>query len=598
VSCCGQSAERSAAIQSSLKTLSVIEAPRPSRAIVRPERLCVVTTRYNPLGWRRPEENYQRFRAGIESAGVPLFTLHCDFDGTIQPSLYDFVRRASRYKHLLWQKEAGINEAVREIQRTRPGEFDAVAWIDADILFQNPNWVTDTLDALGRYRLVQLFETFRRLRADGSTDQHYPGAVKAREEGRDRRNPGGAWAARLDTFNSMGGLFPWNFFGGGDDTCYGVWTGSAPSRLARHCGQVELMRHWRISAHSAIRRSVGRINGEAVHLFHGSMVNRQYSARWNDPQIQEIDTTADLEIDAGGLLAWRKDTCDCKRDAVNSYFKRREEDGERDPWTIPNDTRPPHDRSALGESWASDDVLLITAADDRYLPGAYLALATAARFNRVPMRFYSLGCSPENPFLKRIAELAEVVEWPDRGTVSNWQTWIKPRFIRHALAGGQRVIWLDADTTVGGSLEEVGQPGLFVPDHGFFAPPRNANKPEFYKHFPAPLREWSSYNWPCACLIGIDPAELPLVEEWQARCDKAMSNPAIEQATAYFDQGPFQDLLPPGRPLADGRVWNNLQSRRDGTLEQILADSTRHSVIMHFGGRDKPWFRWGADWSI
>jgi len=350
VSCCGQSAERSAAIQSSLNTLSAIEAPRPSRAIVRPERLCVVTTRYNPLGWKRPEENYQRFREGIESAGVPLFTLHVDFDGDINSGPYDIVRRASRYKHLLWQKEACINEAVRQIQLDWPGEFDAIAWVDADVLFQNANWVSDTLDALSQVRIVQLFEHFARLNPSGAIEYRYPGAAYMHVNRLDGRykNPGGAWACRLDTFNAMGGLFPYNFFGGGDDTTCHVWRGSTPSRLQLHCGQVELMRQWRISAHSAIRRSVGYVPGEVHHLWHGSIGNRKYNERWENPQIREIDVRTDIEIDEQGLLAWRAETCDCKRDAVNSYFRRREEDGPVSPIPVPPEGFTRH---ALGHLW-------------------------------------------------------------------------------------------------------------------------------------------------------------------------------------------------------------------------------------------------------
>lgn len=326
MSCCGQVDKTP--VREAVTELARVEAPRPSRAIVRPERLCVVTTRYNPLGWRLPERNYQVFKHGIEkNYRLPLFTLHVDFDGTIEPGPFDFVRRASRYKHLLWQKEACINECVKQLQIDRPGEFDAVAWIDADLYFPNRNWVLETMNALGKYRVVQLFDTFHRKLPNGHTENKYPGAVRAREMGLNSYNPGGAWAARLDTFNAMGGLFPWNFFGGGDDTCYKIWRGGMPTRAQQHCGQIPLMRKYRIEAHSAIRRSVGRISGEACHMFHGTMINRQYNDRWKDPQIQEIDTPNDLEIDSQGLLAWKSDTCDCKRDAVNSYFKRREDDG-------------------------------------------------------------------------------------------------------------------------------------------------------------------------------------------------------------------------------------------------------------------------------
>lgn len=252
------------------------------------------------------------------------------------------------------------------------------------------------------------------------------------------------------------------------------------------------------------------------------------------------------------------------------------------------------DRTLLRSHWQSDESLILTAADEAFLPGAYLALATARRFNKVPMACCVLGVvDPQNEFLRRIAAMAEIVHFPEVGRVHGWQTWHKPRFIQWGLARCSRVIWLDADTTTGGSLEPLSRPGIFVPDHGFYTPTNNANKPEFYSHMPPPRRKWQG-QWPCAGVLGFSTEHGPLVAEWRERCDRAIATPVIESSTLYYDQGILQDLL--DCDLADGRVWNNLQSRRVGTLKQILEDSTRYSVIMHFGGLAKPWKGWPGAW--
>lgn len=110
---------------------------------------------------------------------------------------------------------------------------------------------------------------------------------------------------------------------------------------------------------------------------------------------------------------------------------------------------------------------------------------------------------------------------------------------------------------------------------------------------PPPRRKWQG-QWPCAGVLGFSTEHGPLVAEWRERCDRAIATPVIESSTLYYDQGILQDLL--DCDLADGRVWNNLQSRRVGTLKQILEDSTRYSVIMHFGGLAKPWKGWPGAW--
>jgi hypothetical protein len=50
-----------------------------------------------------------------------------------------------------------------------------VAWIDANITFNNPNWVLETKHALQHHPFVQLFQTAADLGPDGHTMQIHRG---------------------------------------------------------------------------------------------------------------------------------------------------------------------------------------------------------------------------------------------------------------------------------------------------------------------------------------------------------------------------------------------------------------------------------------
>ena len=55
----------------------------------------------------------------------------------------------------MWHKENLINMAVRELF---PLDWECFAWIDADIEFEDPHWVHETLNKLYRhFDVIQLF---------------------------------------------------------------------------------------------------------------------------------------------------------------------------------------------------------------------------------------------------------------------------------------------------------------------------------------------------------------------------------------------------------------------------------------------------------
>ena len=65
----------------------------------------------------------------------------------------------------LWPKENLINLARANLVQATDGYL---AWVDADITFTNPNWVTDTMNVLdSRPGFSQLFQRAEMLSADG-----------------------------------------------------------------------------------------------------------------------------------------------------------------------------------------------------------------------------------------------------------------------------------------------------------------------------------------------------------------------------------------------------------------------------------------------
>ena len=239
-----------------------------------------------------------------------------------------------------------------------------------------------------------------------------------------------------------------------------------------------------------------------------------------------------------------------------------------------------------------DDTCVVTAADDRFLPGVYLLAWSLMQNNRCRVICYDLGLN----WSKQIKQLqswgVEFVQAPPQivdDSVKGWQTWNKPTYISDALRDHLRVIWLDADVSVSGRLDAMLKTGFFIPDHGPFNASANRS--------PQPLidiiesrRDWSGVNYPCAGIIGVDQSDTQLIDQWKASTEKLRDESGLGLAK-YYDQNVLQNLL--DSELKDGNVWNNMSCPRKGSQQKTLEHiATTDATLNHYGGNAKPWFGW------
>jgi hypothetical protein len=294
-------------------------------------RLAAITCHFNPCGYRRPRENYLRFRELLQ--GCPLFAVEIQFDpadplptaGTIDrpsavPAEWQIVASP---RQCLWQKEAALNWIVPQL----PPQFEYVAWIDADLQFLNAEWPRETVAALQRFPVVQLFEQVHYLNPQGRLTHTIPSwASVQRKQLRCHGAPGGAWAAHRSLLEQHR-LYDRNVVGGGDsqftDALIGQWNGylTTVSPPAMN----DDFRSWGKPLWRSVLGQFGLVSGDVVHWYHGSRENRRYAQRTSILTDFDFDPTRDLRLADNGLLEW---TCEKPGliSAVTRYFHQRLED--------------------------------------------------------------------------------------------------------------------------------------------------------------------------------------------------------------------------------------------------------------------------------
>ncbi len=301
--------------------------------------LWVVAAYFNPAGFRSRRRNYDVFRGRIEAAGIPLVTVECVFGGRAFELPPGPGTIQIRGRDVMWQKERLLNVAIAGL----PDDCRKVAWLDADILFENRDWAAEASARLDEFPVVQPFGRAVRLprgaEADDGTGESYAGfaAVYARQPHRLLRgdfaahgHTGFAWAARREVLAGQG-LYDACIAGSGDHMMAhafcGDWASACVERIIGSAnGHRRSFTEWCRAVYPRVRARVGHVPGAVLHLWHGEVGDRRYVDRNRELAAFAFDPAADVRVGEGGCWEWASGKPALHRWAAD-YFGRRREDG-------------------------------------------------------------------------------------------------------------------------------------------------------------------------------------------------------------------------------------------------------------------------------
>lgn len=310
--------------------------------------LWVITSYYNPVGYRRRFENYHRFRAQLNH---PLATAELSFDG--KHRLGDGDADLLLHLHggdVLWQKERLLNLLLERL----PAECRVVAWVDCDLLFQRRDWSERAVAALDAAALVQPFHRAHHLapdvadlvdgqtlRADGvlrvvesAASRIASGSsiesvlARATDRGRNAPTPGFAWVARRELV-ARHGFYDACIVGGGDTALACAAFGAFEQVIRLHdMNRQQRARYlaWAEPFHRDVRGAVAAIDGDLGHLWHGDIADRHAADRHRGLTPHAFDPHVDIAIADSGPWRWATDKPELHR-YVGDYFRLRREDG-------------------------------------------------------------------------------------------------------------------------------------------------------------------------------------------------------------------------------------------------------------------------------
>lgn len=267
----------------------------------------------------------------MQKQGADLWTAEVAFgeDKFYLPSNEKTIQL--RAKDIIWQKEAALNVLIENL----PNEYDKVAWVDADLIFNNDNWLDETSLVLEEYPVAQCFDTLLSLNQAGNSYSRIITSV-----GYSKRNTlpdfsnlfcyhtGCAWAGRREIFQKFK-LYHGHITGGGDSLmtiAFCKWHNHFYIKNYLNKAMIVHLKKWANQIFPHVRGNISYVSGSIDHLWHGEYKNRMYEQRIKLLKDNNFNPETDITISDNGLLEWATDKPRL-HDEVREYFWNRKEEG-------------------------------------------------------------------------------------------------------------------------------------------------------------------------------------------------------------------------------------------------------------------------------
>ena len=249
-----------------------------------------------------------------------------------------------RTEHPLWHQENMINIGIKKLL---PANWKTVAWVDADMEFENKNWAKETLTQLNTSKdIVQLFDkvsyldkhnremdskfSFGYRYVNGYNYKSIKKSMEALVNGtKGGTVGGGAWACTRYAYNKMKKIYDLAALGGNDKILAFSIIGKVqdiyildPNSKYTNGYKQSILEY----QDNLKNLRLGYIPGTIKSFYHGKLKNRKYGSRHEILIRNHYDPTKHMTYDANGLLI---PTSKCPHQLlseIQEYFRQRKED--------------------------------------------------------------------------------------------------------------------------------------------------------------------------------------------------------------------------------------------------------------------------------
>ena len=283
--------------------------------------MAVILVYYNVQSSLRLIQNILYVKHLFDLAHIPYFIGEL----SIQGSPFIFTENAANVFHfstddIMFYKENIINL----VEPRLPATYTKLCVMDADILFENPDWYTLMSAQLNNVQICQPFSEAHWLNLSYNEIIRYKASfLKNRIDGHE----GFVWGFQRDWFHAN--KLPESGFIGVGDTMF-VKAVFNKTILAAHQYVHRILTAYIARVPSDI--SAAYLDLKIYHLYHGTIANRKYSSRHvkigevlDRLHVAEIDECIDFQPD--GIMKWKAPVRETLNAFMKEYLCQRDDDG-------------------------------------------------------------------------------------------------------------------------------------------------------------------------------------------------------------------------------------------------------------------------------
>jgi hypothetical protein len=279
---------------------------------------------FNPAGSKRMVMNALYVQNLYKTKGLPVFTLELVF-GDREPELKKaFHVRGDSY---MFHKE----RLCRLLEQRIPRKYKKIAFLDADVVFADDQWYSETSKLLDTHDVVHPFSNATWLDLTYTkSEMRRPSVVGLEGPYWDfKYHPGFAWAFRREWYREVG-FYDWAVSGSGDTLSAAKWLNK--EFHANFKSLPHAMKKSYASYRKLPKPRIAMCPGDVFHLYHGSRKNRQYAERHKLLDVP-LDIKDMIVLNKDGVYEWKDKVWS---EVFYDYFLHRDDDdlSEDGPETI------------------------------------------------------------------------------------------------------------------------------------------------------------------------------------------------------------------------------------------------------------------------
>jgi hypothetical protein len=258
-----------------------------------------------------------RVKKMLDEAEIPLFTAECIIGNT--PQLIPEPTLLTRANSSLFYKEQLFNMLEKKI----PSNYTKLIFMDNDLIFTIANWVDVISEKLNTYSTVQPFSKAKYLDASENVFFEFLSYGKYVELNGypSKGHPGFCWAFNRNFLKEIGGFFDKAIIGSGDSAISSIF-GPTFQNFKSPFIQKEYL-EWKIKAKLGLR-TMGYLDIDIYHLYHGSINNRKYVDRHSLPELLKTKNWKDaIFVNQYGMYELKSPRIN---KVLKDYFLSRKED--------------------------------------------------------------------------------------------------------------------------------------------------------------------------------------------------------------------------------------------------------------------------------